>query len=554
MTSTPAQTAPCCDATSRQGEGEGEAASSVVSVLVTCYNRERYVGAALESVLAQSFADWELVVVDDGSTDRSPAIIADYAARDARIRSCPNPRNLGQFETRNRVAALARGKYLKYLDSDDFLHPHCLADMIHMMERHPEAGLLATVWSDAEPFYPFVHSPEETYRRHFVFGERFCNSPLTTMMRRSVFQAVGGFDPAYPLSGDYDLLLRMAARTPTLFAPTGFSFYRVHDGQVVSTQTDEIWNFTTEGNRIALAALRSPQCPLSAPERLWARSRVLRLGLRYIAGLATKKRRPLPAWHLLRFLRPGIAEIPALLHRRPVVPRPAVPEAPDWTEFPDAASAGVAAKLGSLPSVEVLLCGENAELADWCRTLDSIRAQWLLPSVSVVLLPSQRQLAEPLVARFPGVRVSVSDQTDPWVVRNAWTREATGELLKFAEPGVLFYPYALFLEAGSLARFPEALCGAAGNYGPTLYPVLLSPGQAVEYDRTPGMCAFRMPLPCILFRRAAFADGGFDPGDGARASVGLMRRCVAAGGLVAFHEGLCSAHRGSSFLDPQGAR
>ena len=110
-----------------------------VSVLMTAFNRELYVGPAIESVLAQTLGDFELVVVDDGSGDRTVDIARSYEA-DPRVRVIVNERNLGDYPNRNRAAALARGRFIKYHDSDDVMYAHCLETMVGALDTMPEAG------------------------------------------------------------------------------------------------------------------------------------------------------------------------------------------------------------------------------------------------------------------------------------------------------------------------------------------------------------------------------------------------------------------------------
>src|SRR5690349_21051330 len=96
-----------------------------ISVLMTAYNRASYIGAAIESVLAQTERDFELVVVDDRSTDDTVAVASAYLS-DPRVRIARNERNLGDYPNRNHAATLARGRFIKYHDSDDVMYPHCL--------------------------------------------------------------------------------------------------------------------------------------------------------------------------------------------------------------------------------------------------------------------------------------------------------------------------------------------------------------------------------------------------------------------------------------------
>ncbi|MFO0226585.1 MAG: glycosyltransferase family 2 protein [Planctomyces sp.] len=112
-----------------------------VSVLVTVYNRERYLAECLDSILCSTFQQFEVVVVDDGSRDRSREIAADFAARDSRIRVFHNDVNLGDYPNRNRAAELARGRWLKYVDSDDRIEPHGLQTMLQAVAEFPAAAL-----------------------------------------------------------------------------------------------------------------------------------------------------------------------------------------------------------------------------------------------------------------------------------------------------------------------------------------------------------------------------------------------------------------------------
>src|SRR5215469_1088660 len=135
-----------------------------VSVLMTSYNRSSYIGFAIESVLASTLGDFELVVVDDCSTDGTQDIVRGYAERDRRVRFYQNKSNLGDYPNRNRAASLARGKWLKYVDSDDYIYPHGLDVLVSTMERFPEAGYgLCSFPALRDQPYPLCFSPREAY-------------------------------------------------------------------------------------------------------------------------------------------------------------------------------------------------------------------------------------------------------------------------------------------------------------------------------------------------------------------------------------------------------
>lgn len=113
----------------------------LVSILTTCYNREKYLAECIESVTNSTFQDWEMIIVDDQSQDKSVRIAKTYASKDKRISVYVNDKNVGDYPNRNRAASYAKGKYLKYLDADDMLYKNTLEIMVENMEQFSEAAL-----------------------------------------------------------------------------------------------------------------------------------------------------------------------------------------------------------------------------------------------------------------------------------------------------------------------------------------------------------------------------------------------------------------------------
>ena len=108
-----------------------------VSLLVTVFNRAGFLEQTLQSILASDFRNFEVVVVDDCSTDQSLKIAESIAREDSRIRLIQNEQNLGDYGNRAKAASLARGTYLKYVDSDDLIYPPTLQVMVDAMEKNP---------------------------------------------------------------------------------------------------------------------------------------------------------------------------------------------------------------------------------------------------------------------------------------------------------------------------------------------------------------------------------------------------------------------------------
>ena len=202
-----------------------------VSILTTVYNREAYLADCIESVLASDFKDWELILVDDGSIDTSVDIARTYVAKDNRIKLFTNEINLGDYPNRNKAASLAQGKYIKYLDADDMIYPHGLGLLVDSMEMFPEAalGISQEVAEDFQP-YPFILQPRETYYRQFLKRGVFDLGPTGTIIRRDVFEVLGGFSGTRFI-GDTEMWLKIAAKYSVVKTYPGLIYWRQHEGQ-----------------------------------------------------------------------------------------------------------------------------------------------------------------------------------------------------------------------------------------------------------------------------------------------------------------------------------
>jgi glycosyltransferase involved in cell wall biosynthesis len=240
-----------------------------VSILLTSYNREHLIAESIESVLAQTFTDFELLIVDDGSTDRTAEIAQRYAQRDARIRLFVNGHNLGQFANRNKAASLATGEFLKYHDSDDVMYPHCLQVLVASLESYPEAGFALTRgahWPGGP--VPMLLTPRLSFEREYLGSGMFGCSPSGALFRRTVFQELGGFEDAGTPS-DYVFWIRACARVPVVLAPADLFYYRTHAGQAL--REPEVGRAYARAAACGWAVLSAPDCPLPPSERPAAR-------------------------------------------------------------------------------------------------------------------------------------------------------------------------------------------------------------------------------------------------------------------------------------------
>jgi glycosyltransferase involved in cell wall biosynthesis len=239
----------------------------VVSVLMTAYNRENYIPEAIESVLASTYPDFELIVVDDGSSDRTVEIAQSYAAIDSRVKVFINEKNLGDYHNRNKAASHAKGKYLKYLDSDDLMYPHCLAFMVASMEKYPEAGYGLSANSEEIRPYPVCISPREAYLEHFNGFGHFNRSPASAIIRRDVFEEIGGFSGKRWI-GDTELLFRIGNKYPLVKFTRDLVWDRQHGNQESRIEIDRKNLDLSQRMRKELLSemLFHPDCPLSPEE------------------------------------------------------------------------------------------------------------------------------------------------------------------------------------------------------------------------------------------------------------------------------------------------
>jgi glycosyltransferase involved in cell wall biosynthesis len=212
-----------------------------VTVIIPTYNRAALLGEAIKSVLAQHFTDLELIVVDDGSTDATSALLGTY--RDARLRRMRQPHR-GISSAMNLGLSAARGEYIARLDSDDIWHPNMLSTIVPVLNARPEIGVAYGKGQamDAEG-RPLCHTLGR--RPHFpddcllsmVYDDFTCN--IVTVARRECFQRAGGYDESLPGNEDWDIWLRIAQHYEFAFVDKVLAHYRWHDGNSTRTGSSD---------------------------------------------------------------------------------------------------------------------------------------------------------------------------------------------------------------------------------------------------------------------------------------------------------------------------
>lgn len=183
-----------------------------VSVVLPVYNGEPYLAEAIDCILGQTFADFELIIINDGSKDGSNGCVAGFS--DPRIRYFEQP-NAGLAATLNRGIALAEGEYLARQDQDDIAHPERLAEQVAFMDKNPDCGMVGTwaeIFSETESGQRFHYHPAENLelKLHLHFRNPFVHSSM--MLRTDTVRRIGGYttDTTRQPPEDYELWSRMA--------------------------------------------------------------------------------------------------------------------------------------------------------------------------------------------------------------------------------------------------------------------------------------------------------------------------------------------------------
>jgi glycosyltransferase involved in cell wall biosynthesis len=204
-----------------------------VSVVIPVYNGERYIAEAIQSALSQSFKDFEVIVVDDGSTDNTPEIVSSFPVKNFR------QENQGEPAARNRGVELSSGQYIAFLDADDIRLTHSLAKCVELLDAQPEAAFCygqAYIIDGGGRFIGHIKSPSKhSYVRPgwyelkdmLLNGNHFTVS--TVILRRSCLEEVGKFDLSLRAgSTDLDMWVRLAKKFPVGYIAEPLAKYRLH--------------------------------------------------------------------------------------------------------------------------------------------------------------------------------------------------------------------------------------------------------------------------------------------------------------------------------------
>jgi GT2 family glycosyltransferase len=229
---------------------------SLVSVIIIFFNTEKFIEEAVESVLSQTYERWELMLIDDGSTDKSTDIALWYAAQyPAKIRYLqhPNHQNLGMSASRNLGIWNARGRYVAFLDADDYWLPEKLRMHVAILDNHPEAGML---YGSSKYWFGWTGNPNDAIRDYtpklqvhpqtsfipptllplFLEGKTEIPCPCSVMARTDAIKKVGGFEESFRgMYEDQAFYAKMCLSATILATGDCLAWYRIHPESTYST-------------------------------------------------------------------------------------------------------------------------------------------------------------------------------------------------------------------------------------------------------------------------------------------------------------------------------
>ena len=240
-----------------------------VSVITVSYNREAFIREAMDSVLAQSYQDWELLVIDDASTDNTEQVVAEYAVKDPRIQYHKNNHNLGIAKTRNRGIKLSKGQYIAPLDSDDvWLDKNKLQKQVEFLDINKDycmlGGGIMHIDEHSVQIKKVLFPVYDSLIRKIIL--QFNPFPQSTLLyRKEVAVACGGYSTDFIICDDYDLWLKMGLKAKFTNIPQVLAGYRVHGANITRTKRlttareilQIVWTYRTKYQRAWIGILKA---------------------------------------------------------------------------------------------------------------------------------------------------------------------------------------------------------------------------------------------------------------------------------------------------------
>lgn len=255
-----------------------------VSVIIPTYNRADFLKKAVQSVLHQTYQDYEILVRDDGSTDNTQQVISNF--KDSRIRYTRNMTNIGVIQNRNNAVNNSKGKYIAFLDDDDEWLPEKLEKQMSIIEASPAklGGVYSGAYSIDTKLGKIVKLSVPEYRgyilKHLLKNNFIMTSTL--VLKKKCFEKVGLFDPEFKSASDFDMWIRVAEKFEFDYVLSALVNYNVHENRISSNYIRRI---------CGLKRLTAKHRKLFAENKKALTNQLLNLGVAYCYGGKTKEGR-----------------------------------------------------------------------------------------------------------------------------------------------------------------------------------------------------------------------------------------------------------------------
>lgn len=209
----------------------------LVSIVLPVYNGEKYLKTAIESILKQSYKNWELIIIDDCSTDGTSDIVKEFEKKDPRVKCYRNEINLKLPRSLNKGFSIAKGEYFTWTSDDNICKESMLEVLVNTLEEKPEIGMVYSDYVVIDAEGNEIETFKEADPDYLIHGN-VCGASF--LYRREIANKIGEYDAAMFLAEDYDYWIRIYSKTEILHIKDILYFYRVHDQSLTETRKDKI--------------------------------------------------------------------------------------------------------------------------------------------------------------------------------------------------------------------------------------------------------------------------------------------------------------------------
>lgn len=244
----------------------------IVSVVMPVYNCQEYLPEAIESILEQTYQEFEFIIIDDGSTDNTSLILSTFEKKDSRIKVI-RQKNQGIVSALNNGIANSQGEYIARMDADDISYPQRIELQVKFMTQNQEVGVVGCFWQIIDAMGKINSRNDYSATTHLEIIWALCSSnPIAhpgVMFRKSAFEKVNGYRELYRHAEDYDLWVRLANEVKYFVIPQPLIFLRKHKENITTVFFQESLNNSIEISRNMVSQILKTPIPRDAILPLW---------------------------------------------------------------------------------------------------------------------------------------------------------------------------------------------------------------------------------------------------------------------------------------------